>query len=120
MQPNNCCRVSSIESKSSHPVAAVLVDYGRSQGVEPKQDNVEDFQNFPGEGVFGKINGRNIYIGNQKLGQRANCTIGKQLLLVLFLTTSVVKHFYYFWWNFGFIQSDVLFPLEPNVSFKYC
>ncbi|XP_048490345.1 cadmium/zinc-transporting ATPase HMA2 isoform X2 [Beta vulgaris subsp. vulgaris] len=72
--------VSSIESKSSHPVAAVLVDYGRSQGVEPKQDNVEDFQNFPGEGVFGKINGRNIYIGNEKLGQRANCTVASNIV----------------------------------------
>ncbi|XP_057536974.1 putative inactive cadmium/zinc-transporting ATPase HMA3 [Amaranthus tricolor] len=66
--------VSSIESKSSHPIASVLVDYGKSRGVESKPENVEDFQSFPGEGVSGRINGRYIYIGNQKLGQRANCT----------------------------------------------
>lgn len=77
--------MSSIESKSSHPIATVLADYGRPQGIEPKPENVEDFQNFPGEGVFGRIDGREIYIGNQKLGQRANCTVGKQLLLYLFL-----------------------------------
>ncbi|CAO2822953.1 unnamed protein product [Amaranthus hypochondriacus] len=67
--------VSSIESKSSHPIATVLVDYGKSQSVEQKPENVEDFENFPGEGVSGKIDGRVIYIGNQKLGQKANCTI---------------------------------------------
>lgn len=65
--------VSSIESKSSHPIAGVLVDYARSHPTEPKPENVEDFQNFPGEGVSGKIDGREIYIGNKKLAQRANC-----------------------------------------------
>ncbi|XP_021724992.1 cadmium/zinc-transporting ATPase HMA3-like isoform X1 [Chenopodium quinoa] len=72
--------VSSIESKSSHPIAAVLADYGRPQGIEPKPENVEDFQNFPGEGVFGKIDGREIYIGNQKLGRRANCTVASNIV----------------------------------------
>ncbi|KAL9242292.1 hypothetical protein vseg_016309 [Gypsophila vaccaria] len=65
--------VSSIESKSSHPIASVLVDYGRSKSIEPKSENVEQFQNFPGEGVFGKMDGRNLYIGNKKLAERANC-----------------------------------------------
>ncbi|KAK9705856.1 hypothetical protein RND81_07G087300 [Saponaria officinalis] len=65
--------VSSVESKSSHPIASVLVDYGRSKLIEPKSENVEQFQNFPGEGVFGKIDGRNLYIGNKKLAERAKC-----------------------------------------------
>ncbi|KNA09246.1 hypothetical protein SOVF_155350 [Spinacia oleracea] len=72
--------VASIESKSSHPIATVLADYGRPQGIEPKPENVEDFQNFPGEGVFGRIDGREIYIGNQKLGQRANCTVASTVV----------------------------------------
>ncbi|KAG6739622.1 hypothetical protein POTOM_057224 [Populus tomentosa] len=46
--------VSSIESKSSHPMAAALVDYGRWHSVEPKPDDVEEFQNFP-RGIQGKI-----------------------------------------------------------------
>lgn len=66
--------VSSIESKSSHPIAAVVIDYAQSQSIDPKPESVDDFQNFPGEGVFGKIDGRDIYIGNQKIGQRANYT----------------------------------------------
>uniref|UniRef100_A0A5B7B854 Putative inactive cadmium/zinc-transporting ATPase HMA3 n=1 Tax=Davidia involucrata TaxID=16924 RepID=A0A5B7B854_DAVIN len=63
--------VSSIESKSSHPMAAALVDYGRLHGIEPKPENVEDFQNFPGEGIFGKIDGKEIYIGNRRIAVRA-------------------------------------------------
>ncbi|KAJ4830490.1 putative cadmium/zinc-transporting ATPase hma4 [Turnera subulata] len=63
--------VSSIESKSSHPMAAALVDYGRSLSVEPRPENVEDFQNYPGEGIHGKIDGRDIYIGNKKIALRA-------------------------------------------------
>ncbi|XP_057988992.1 putative inactive cadmium/zinc-transporting ATPase HMA3 [Hevea brasiliensis] len=65
--------VSSIESKSSHPMAAALVDYGRSLSIEPNPENVVDFQNFPGEGIQGKIDGKEIYIGNRKIALRAGC-----------------------------------------------
>nr|AYW01704.1 HMA2 protein [Morus alba] len=65
--------VSSIESKSSHPMADALVGHGRSQSIEPNPENVEDFQNFPGEGVYGKIDGKDIYIGNWRIGLRAGC-----------------------------------------------
>ncbi|KAG6726794.1 hypothetical protein I3842_02G097800 [Carya illinoinensis] len=63
--------VSSIESKSSHPMAAALVDYARLHSIEPNPENVEDFQNFPGEGVFGKIDRHYIYIGNRRIGLRS-------------------------------------------------
>ncbi|KAF5456362.1 hypothetical protein F2P56_025855 [Juglans regia] len=65
--------VSSIESKSSHPMAAALVDHARSLSVEPKPENVMEFQNFPGEGIHGKIDGDDIYIGNRKIALRAGC-----------------------------------------------
>ncbi|KAK7823734.1 cadmium/zinc-transporting atpase hma2 [Quercus suber] len=68
--------VSSIESKSSHPMAAALAEYGRLHSIEPKPENVEDFQNFPGEGVFGKIDGKDIYIGNRRIRLRAGCAAG--------------------------------------------
>ncbi|XP_028773726.1 cadmium/zinc-transporting ATPase HMA3 isoform X2 [Neltuma alba] len=63
--------VTSIESKSSHPIAAALVDYGRSLSIEPKPEKVTEFENFPGEGIHGKIDGRDIYIGNRKVVTRA-------------------------------------------------
>ncbi|XP_057987750.1 putative inactive cadmium/zinc-transporting ATPase HMA3 isoform X3 [Hevea brasiliensis] len=71
--------VSSIESKSSHPMAAALVDYGRSLSVEPNPENVVDFQNFPGEGIYGKIDEKEIYIGNRKMALRAGCGTAPEL-----------------------------------------
>ncbi|XVE71869.1 hypothetical protein DITRI_Ditri10aG0186200 [Diplodiscus trichospermus] len=67
--------VSSIESKSSHPMAVAVVEYGRSQSIEPKPEAVEDYQNFPGEGVYGRIDGRDIYIGSRKISLRAHGTV---------------------------------------------
>ncbi|GAB2267416.1 Cadmium/zinc-transporting ATPase hma2 [Dionaea muscipula] len=66
--------VSSIESKSSHPIAAAIVNYGRSMSIDPNAESVEEFQNFPGEGISGKIDGKVIYIGNPKIGERASYT----------------------------------------------
>ncbi|XP_019058760.1 PREDICTED: cadmium/zinc-transporting ATPase HMA3 isoform X1 [Tarenaya hassleriana] len=66
--------VSSIESKSSHPMAAAIVDYAKSVSVEPKHDAVEEYQNFPGEGICGKIDGKDVYIGNKRIASRAGCS----------------------------------------------
>ncbi|KAJ0263029.1 Cadmium/zinc-transporting ATPase HMA2 [Hirschfeldia incana] len=66
--------VSSVESKSSHPMAARLVDYAKSVSVEPKPEAVEEYQNFPGEGIFGKIDGKEFYIGNKRIASRAGCS----------------------------------------------
>ncbi|KAJ1260713.1 hypothetical protein BS78_10G253600 [Paspalum vaginatum] len=65
--------VSSIESRSSHPMASVLVDYAQSKSVEPKSDNVSEFQIYPGEGIYGEINGESVYIGNKRILSRASC-----------------------------------------------
>ncbi|KAJ0254235.1 putative cadmium/zinc-transporting ATPase HMA4 [Hirschfeldia incana] len=66
--------VSSVESKSSHPMAATIVDYAKSVDVEPRTEEVEDYHNFPGEGIYGKIDGNDIYIGNKRIASRANCS----------------------------------------------
>ncbi|KAJ0985173.1 hypothetical protein J5N97_003529 [Dioscorea zingiberensis] len=65
--------VASIESKSSHPMASALVDYARWKAVEPKPDNVSEFQIHAGEGIHGKIDGCSIYIGNKRIATRAGC-----------------------------------------------
>ena len=67
-------RVSSVESKASHPMAAALVDFARMNSAEPKTERVREFQMFPGEGVYGEIDGRSLYIGNQRIAARARCT----------------------------------------------
>ncbi|XP_062234224.1 cadmium/zinc-transporting ATPase HMA2-like [Phragmites australis] len=65
--------VSSIESRSSHPMASVLVDYAQSKSVEPKSDNVTEFQIYPGEGIYGEIDREGVYIGNKRILSRASC-----------------------------------------------
>lgn len=68
------CRISSIESKASHPMATALIAFAKAHEIEPKPDEVENFQNFPGEGIFGSIEGNDIYIGNWKVASRARCS----------------------------------------------
>lgn len=62
-------------------MAAALVDYARGHAVEPKPDKVEDFQNFPGEGISGRFGDTELYIGNLKIASRAGCTAGEKLEL---------------------------------------
>lgn len=55
-------------------MAAALVEYGRSHSIEPNPETVEDYHNFPGEGIYGRIDGRDIYIGSRKISLRAHGT----------------------------------------------
>ncbi|TYI79166.1 hypothetical protein E1A91_D05G003300v1 [Gossypium mustelinum] len=55
-------------------VQSALIEYGRSHSIEPKPETVEDYQNFPGEGIYGRIDGRDIYIGSRKVSVRAHGT----------------------------------------------
>ncbi len=54
----------SIESSSEHPLARSIVDYAKEKGNEPAP--VEGFRSITGEGVEGKIGGRQVLIGKQK------------------------------------------------------
>ncbi|KAI8553523.1 hypothetical protein RHMOL_Rhmol05G0022900 [Rhododendron molle] len=65
-----------IESKSSHPMVAALIDYAQTLSIGVKPERVEEFQNFRGEGVLGKIDGKEVYVGNQKIALRAAPSIG--------------------------------------------
>lgn len=59
-------------------MAAALVDYAKSHSVEPKPEKVDEFQNFPGEGIYGRIDGKDIYVGNRKIVARAGCETGRK------------------------------------------
>lgn len=61
-------------------MAAPLVGYGRSFSIEPKPEDVDNFQNFPGEGVYGKIDRNDIFIGNRKIALRAGCETGEAFI----------------------------------------
>ena len=52
-------------------MAAALVNYAASCSIEPKPELVEEFLNFPGEGIYGMIEGEHFYIGNYRISLRA-------------------------------------------------
>ena len=58
-------------------MAAALVDHARSCKVEPSPETVMEFQIYPGEGIYGEIDGRKIYVGNHRIAARAGCGTGK-------------------------------------------
>nr|UPQ51143.1 heavy metal ATPase 3 [Aegilops tauschii] len=64
--------ISSIESKSSHPMAAALVEYAQSKSIEPKPECVAEFRILPGEGIYGEIDGKRIYVGNKRVLARGS------------------------------------------------
>ncbi|XP_066393551.1 cadmium/zinc-transporting ATPase HMA3-like [Miscanthus floridulus] len=71
--------VSSIESKSSHPMATALVEYSQSKSIQPKPENVTEFRIYPGEGISGAINRRQIFIGNRRIMARSSCYTGPEM-----------------------------------------
>jgi Zn2+/Cd2+-exporting ATPase len=67
-----------MESKSSHPMAAALVEYSQTKSIRPEPENVTEFHIYHGEGIYGVISGKHIYIGNKKIMARSSCQERKQ------------------------------------------
>ncbi|ARM76857.1 heavy metal translocating P-type ATPase [Acidianus manzaensis] len=51
---------SSVESYSSHPIAKAI------SSLSEKKEKVENFNDFPGEGVYGEVNGKSVIIGKRE------------------------------------------------------
>ena len=58
-----------LEHQSEHPIGAAIVTAARSRGLGLPE--VSDFGNVAGLGVRGRINGREIVVGNRRLLQQA-------------------------------------------------
>lgn len=58
----------SLEEKSDHPLARAVVSYARGKNV-PRY-GVEAFENIPGGGVRGRIDGKVVFGGNRRLLER--------------------------------------------------
>lgn len=65
-------------------MADALVDCARFHSIEPKPENVEDFQSFPGQGIRGRIDGQDIYIGNRKIALRTASGTGESINFFIF------------------------------------
>ncbi|MCW5958989.1 MAG: heavy metal translocating P-type ATPase [Pyrinomonadaceae bacterium] len=55
--------VASLERSSEHPLADAIVEGAREKGIEFA--NVEDFESVTGKGIFGKVSGKRVVIGNE-------------------------------------------------------
>jgi len=62
-----------MEERATHPLAQALVDGAKKDNVRvPVSMSVSDHTFLPGEGVSGKINGLEIFVGNERLFRRQN------------------------------------------------
>lgn len=53
----------SLESRSSHPLARAVCDYGAARGIKPL--DVEDFEAPVGKGLYGRVNGAAVWVGRR-------------------------------------------------------
>lgn len=56
-----------LEKHSTHPVGKAIIDYANGSAVDAK---VEDVKEIPGMGLFGKIDGKDVLAGNDKLFEK--------------------------------------------------
>jgi Cd2+/Zn2+-exporting ATPase len=60
-----------IQERSSHPVAACLVQAAKDEGVMiPRHKSLSDHTILKGEGVCAKVDGETVFVGNQRLFER--------------------------------------------------
>jgi Cu2+-exporting ATPase len=55
----------SIEFNSEHAIAKAIVEYAGNKGVKIPQ--AEGFKALPGKGAYGRVGGREVYVGSVKL-----------------------------------------------------
>jgi len=62
---NAIALAASLAARSDHPVSRAIAEYGFEKGVQPSE--VMEFTAIPGQGVSGRINGRQLFLGNRRL-----------------------------------------------------
>jgi len=70
-------KIVSLNTYSEHPLAQAIVNYGKEKKVRPTA--VNDFENVPGKGVKGTVDGKKIALGNKKLMENINAIISESL-----------------------------------------
>ena len=63
----------SLNSQSEHPLAEATVKYGKEQNAEFLK--ADSFSAVTGKGVEGKVNGKEVALGNAKMMEQANATL---------------------------------------------
>lgn len=63
----------SLEKNSSHPLASAVVTYCSENGIEA--ESCQDYTETVGGGVYGRISGKYIFIGNRRLMEQSGIDI---------------------------------------------
>ncbi len=66
--------IAGLERDSEHPLAEAVVRYAAGQGVEP--GTVTDFENVPGRGATGTVDGHRVIVGSGGLMERESVHLG--------------------------------------------
>ncbi|WP_425446277.1 copper-translocating P-type ATPase [Dethiothermospora halolimnae] len=61
------------EKSSEHPLGEAIVNGAKEKGL--KLNDPEEFEAIPGHGIYSKVDGKNIYLGNRKLLKEKNIEI---------------------------------------------
>ncbi len=77
----------SVEVNSEHIIARAIVEYAEGKGVNIS--NVEDFKAIPGKGVYGRVDGREVYVGGPNLLKDLNIEVSDDVLEKLYGKTLV-------------------------------
>lgn len=67
-----------LNTNSEHPLAEATVKYGEEKNVNP--ESAENFSAITGKGVEGKVDGKNISLGNQKMMEHASAELTSEML----------------------------------------
>jgi Cu+-exporting ATPase len=65
-----------LEKLSEHPLSEAVIKYAKDSGIAAS--DCSDFLALPGEGVKGKVNGREYYFGNRKIIEGFNLKIDEE------------------------------------------
>jgi Cd2+/Zn2+-exporting ATPase len=63
-----------VEQTSEHHLARAVADEAHTRGISVP--HVEEFQSFPGEGVHGTVEGRQVWVGNANMASRQTARLG--------------------------------------------
>ncbi|GAB6065863.1 heavy metal translocating P-type ATPase [Aquifex pyrophilus] len=70
--------VASVEALSEHHLGRAVVNYAKEKGVNLLE--VSEFKAFPGKGVYGKVNGKEVLVGNLEFLKEKGVKISEELL----------------------------------------
>ncbi len=70
-------KIISLNSSSEHPLAQATMRYGATKNIEIL--SVSDFEAVSGKGVTGKLGGKMVALGNEKLMEQVNAVVSDEL-----------------------------------------